>query len=126
MQHEETRNIFGLYYDADMSLRYDPYNDKVDIDAGRLNKTETEKILSRNPITFTLEELEYFFGRQKHKDLIAVMFRKNTLSLVELSQKIKKLNAYFFAKGYKRVVLLQGHGTGVGLYSDKVNPYKDR
>jgi len=126
MQHEETRRIFGLYNEADMSIFYNPRNDKVDIDVGRLNKTEAGKILGRTPTTFTLEELEYFFGRQKHKDLIAVMFDKNILGRVELSHKIKKLNAYFFTKGYKRVVLLQGRGTGVGLYSDKVNPDKDR
>ena len=123
IRHEEARKVFGLYHEADMSIRYNPYDDKVDIDVGRVNKSG--KIPVRTPVTFTLDELEYFFGRQKHKNLIAVMFKKSTFDPVVLANKRKKLNAYFFSKGYKRVVLLQGYGTGVGLYSDMENPYTD-
>ena len=112
---EETKKIFELENQAAISINYSPYDKKLDINIGELDGN------ARTPITFSLAELKYFFESQKHKELIVVWFDKFAPEDINVSAHIEELNNYFFAKSYKRVLLLQGLGSGVGLYTDKIN-----
>ncbi len=111
--------IWNLIESADMVADY-TFRGRININVGKLEGNV------HHPITFNLEELEYYFDKQKHKDLIVIWFDKRAQVDGEKIQKlVEQLNKYFFQRGYKRIVLLQGLGDGVGLYSDILNPHKD-
>ncbi|MEO5713237.1 MAG: hypothetical protein ABIT37_07085 [Luteolibacter sp.] len=110
---EETERAFKQEAAADFVAWYST-DGKLDIGVGR---TDKEPQL-HHPIRFPLGELEDFFDAQKHKDLIVVGIEKNTWSDEELKRHVEKLRIYFLARGYSRVVIQQGLGSGRGIHLD--------
>lgn len=72
--------------------------------------------------TFSLEELQRYFEVQRHKDFIVVTYDKNAPS-GGLKESLEKLKSYFHEAGYKRVLLLHSHSSGVIIREDsRVSP----
>jgi len=107
---EETKRAFKLESEADFVAWYSTDG-----------KTDKKRNL-HHPIRFTQDELEGFFGGQKHKGLIVVTVAKNVWTDDELNEHLKRLRDYFVARGYKRVVVEQAYGFGRGFHLEYPNP----
>ena len=88
----------------------------MDINVGKLETSYG--ITSRNPQVFNPSELILFFDEQRHKNLIVVMFNKNTWTDAEEKTEIAKVNTYFRDRGYKRIVIQQFTSWGRPTLSD--------
>ena len=113
----ETKRAFDLESKADLVAWYST-DGKLDIGIGRTDKTQN----LHHPISFTLDELEHFFDRQKHKDLIVVTVAKNVWTDEELTGHVNRLRDYFIARGYKRIVIEQAYGSGRGIHLEYPAP----
>jgi len=76
----------------------------------------------RHSHLFTQNELEYYFGQLKHKDLIVVVIRKNKWDKDTASKRVEQINSFLFKCGFSRVVIQQGYGFARGIWSDKTKP----
>lgn len=105
------RDTFSIESSADWEVDYS-WDGKLDIGVG----------VSKGGIwyakTFDLDELKSFWTRQRHKDFVVVMLPKNTWDDVEYAEVCRKLKAYFFKVGFKRVRIQQAASFGVGVVSD--------
>ena len=108
---EETARAFKQVEEADFVAWYS-MGGKLDIGVGRTDKDRN----LHHPITFTLEELEDFFGDQKHKDLIVVGIMKHVWTDDELKKHVEKLRDFFVERGYAKIVIQQAHGSGRGIH----------
>ena len=111
-----TERAFDLVEKADFVIDYKTSHDKWDIGVGRVTNGLYYSEL------FDYGQLEHFFGSQKHKALIVVVFSKNTWSKEQIRSKVKEMNQFFFEVGFGRVVIQQGYGNGRGIWSDSTNP----
>ncbi len=113
-----TERAFKLEEEADFVAWYS-LDGKLDVGVGRTDKKEN----LYHSIKFSLEELEGFFDKQKHKNLIVVGIQKQNLTKEVLEMHITKLRDYFVARGYARVVIQQAYGNGRGIHLEHVaNP----
>ena len=105
---------------ADIRITYKPAANRFDIGIGKY-----EDGIS-HPMFFSIEELESFFREQKHKNLIIIVFSKNTIPNPEIRSRVGTLTEFFFSAGYSRVIIEQAYGNGRGIMSDKTNPQHGR
>ena len=61
-------------------------------------------------IKFDLNELERFFDKQKHKNIIVLVIESHRLSNEKIKTHAKTLYDFFIARGYKKVIIQQGDG----------------
>lgn len=112
---EITARAFELEARADFVIGFCPRDNRFDIGVGRVDDE------GRHPERFAYAQLEHFFQSQKHRDLIVVIFNKNTCTNDEIQSRVVELNRFFFQVGFKRVVIQQGYGSGRGIWSDRTN-----
>ena len=110
-----TDRAFDLEKKADVTVEY-TMSKKMDIKVGRLESSHG--ITARHPTLFDPSELIWFFEGLNRKDLIVVMFHKNTWSDDEEKREISKINSYFRDRGYKRIVIQQFRSWGRPTLSD--------
>jgi len=63
-------------------------------------------------------KLVHYFDSRPRKNLVVVIFEKNVWSDARLQSEIAKTNRYFFARGYKRVVIQQARSSSRPTHSD--------
>lgn len=76
------------------------------------------------PITFTFEDLRYFWEKQRHKDFVVVTLAKADLDDTQWRKLAERITDYLFQSGIRRVRIHQAFGNGVGVLSDSTNPAK--
>ena len=110
-------DAFRQCREADFVIDYLTHLDKYNLGIGRIENDAIKSVL------LDLEQIEPFFKRQKHKDLIVIVFGKNTWDAERRNKKILEINRSFFRVGFKRVVVQQASG-GIGrqIWSDQDNP----
>ena len=98
--------------DADVRVSVDQ-DDKLDIGVDQADS----KTGRRHSVSFSRDDLEDFFKRQRHKTFIVVMYHKNAPK-EDLDTSLTRLKAYFAKAGYKRVLLTHAHSSGVIVHED--------
>jgi hypothetical protein len=111
----DTQRAFDTEKKADITVEYTA-DLKMDINVGPL--TKHGDIVSRSPRLFEPDELISFFDDQKRKQLVVVMFHKNTWSDDKEKMQIARVNEYFRDRGYQRIVIQQFRGWGRPTLSD--------
>ena len=106
---EEDKADFSIFYDYDgkLSIGIGPVRDGI-----------------QYPITFTFDELRSFWERQRHKSFIVVTLSKANRTEAESKKLVARITNYFYDRGFQRVRIHQGYGSGVGVLSDSKNPIK--
>lgn len=87
---------------ADIDIRI---NSKDEIDIGIAGKS------------FTLDEMRRYFRLQRHKKFICVTYDKNAPD-GNLKDSLNQLKEYFSEAGYKRILLMHSHSSGVIIRED--------
>jgi hypothetical protein len=72
----------------------------------------------RHPLTFTFDELRFFWEQQRHKDFIVVTLAKADLKDEQWRKLAQRITEYFFQCGFQHVRIHQAQGLGVGVLSD--------
>lgn len=111
-----------LRWTADIVVNYS-IEEKLDICVGVFEVVDGARVWKQ--IDFALEELKAFFALQRHKDLIVIVLDKRWMGDdrdKKIAEIVDTLTGYFFAAGYKRVVIEQGLSYGRLTHSDKTNP----
>ena len=91
---------------------------KFDIGVGRLVSVEGIEMGGRKPQYFDRDELVGFFNRQKHKEVIVLIFHKSMRNHEEDMIEVAQMNAYFKERGYERIVIQQYRAFGRPTLSD--------
>lgn len=107
-----TERAFEIENKADCVVDY-TVDGKYDIGVGVIDEG------CRHSHLFDPNELECYFERLKHKDLIVVVIRKNTWDQETVAKHVDEINNFLFNCGFKRVVVQQGYGGSRGIWSDK-------
>jgi hypothetical protein len=95
---------------ADLEVRVTG-DDQLDVGIGPIKNG------GRIPVTFSMDELKYFFELQKHKGFVVVTYDK-AAPAGELVDSLKRLKTYFASAGYKRILLLHAHSSGSMIHED--------
>jgi hypothetical protein len=113
----ENERADALEKAADYVVHYTD-DGKFDIGVGRLNSVEGREWKSLKSVYFEQDELVSFFDRQRHKDLIVILFHKSSRGSDAVRKEVAKMNAYFKDRGYKRIVIQQLLAFGRPILSD--------
>ncbi len=112
---EATQRAFALEKSADFVVQYSG-DEMFDIGVGKTTTSEGVKIFS--PRGFPADELISFFDRQRHKQLVVVIFEKGVPFKGSQQDEVTKVHTYFKERGYKRIVIQQFRATGRPTLSD--------
>jgi hypothetical protein len=112
---EATQRAFALADSADQVVRYEG-DEMFDIGIGKT--TTREGVKGFSPRSFPADELISFFDRQRHKQLVVVIFEKRVSYKGTQQDEVTKIHAYFKERGYKRIVIQQARATGRPTLSD--------
>ena len=97
---------------SDMLIRYSPSGKTFDIGVGELKNG------LRSPILFSINELEYFFNEQNNKNFIVILIEVSPKTQKTIQKSVVELKDYFNRVGYKRILVLGAHATGMIIYCD--------
>jgi hypothetical protein len=114
---DQTGRAFATEKSADVVVEY-----SSDGAMGICPPTPADGIQPNPEREYEPTQLIKHFDSQSRKNLVVVIIAKQTWSDEQLKSEISKLNRYFFARGYERVVIQQGLGGGRGTHSDLRRP----
>jgi hypothetical protein len=114
---DDTERAFALEKAADFVVKLTD-DGKFDIGVGRITSTEGSEWNGLKHVYFEQDELVSFFDRQRHKDLIVVIFHKSSRKSEAVRKEVAKMNAYFKDRGFKRIVIQQLLAFSRPIYSD--------
>ncbi len=102
---------------ADFDISYG-HDGKFDLGMGHLRDGICD------PLTFTFDELRYFWEQQRHKNFIVVTLAKANLNDEQWRKLAQRITDHLFQCGFQRVRIHQAFGGGVGVLSDSTKPAK--
>lgn len=93
---------------------------KFDVNIGGVEKAKDGDIVTRSPILFDFEKIEYFLKKERHKDLLFIWFDKTIMWNKDeiIADFVSKVETMIRPVGYKRVIILGAHGNGVYFLFD--------
>lgn len=112
---EATQRAFAREKSADFVVRYSG-DDVFEIGVGTTTTRDGVEIFS--PRSFPADELISFFDRQRHKQLVVVIFEKGVLFKGTRQDEVTKIHSYFKERGFKRIVIQQARANGRPTLSD--------
>jgi hypothetical protein len=112
--------VFELEKRADRVLHLDKHM-KFDLGIGRIEKAEGGRLDSRRSTKFDFAEIEDFLKEERHKDLLVIWFDKTIMWNEEavIADFTSKSESLLRPTGYKRIIILGAHGSGVHFVLDK-------
>lgn len=101
---------------ADIVLFYST-NGRLRIDNG-----PTQPMVHLTEDTMPLKDWIVFFDSQPRKSMVVIILVKNVWSDGERSTHLSRINGYFTARGYQRIVIQQATSTSLPTLSDITHP----